>query len=789
MAYEAGSVVFSFEADTTKLNATLKTVEQSLKKVNSKGVSGNPYLSEQHKDMLKIISASRQTIKAKEMMNKLDRMNLQYNTANVQEIIKQDRIQKEQAQLQNVRHQKQMQQIGVAAGAVAATVKAMQIGFNAYKKSFESINKIVTGFANTFTKAMNISGKFVYSLSGIKTEVNILKSVFNYLGQEIQKAFSVEKIIDFAKQCAELGSDLTEVQNVVDTIFKSDASAVNEWSSSVTKQYGMSALSAKEYASTMGAIFNSAGLNSDVIKTMSVNLAELTADMSSLYNYDYDDMFEKIRAGMTGQVRPLASLGVSLHVATLQEYLFAKGINVAFSELTSAQKQLVRYNYLIDSTRAAQGDFAKTFYTWANQIRYLKEQIKAIMTNIGQIVIAALNPILITINKMIEVVAVGVQTLHDKIIAVLGDGAFSEATKSIDLSDVFDDTTESINEMNKALKRTTSSYDELHKLSDNGDSTSAVADLSNLMSPNDYKGELSEVAKAYLLEIEDLIRKIKDAWKKADFTDLGSILGKKINEGIGWINEKLPVLYNTAKKVGLSLATFLNGLIGEIDFYKLGQDFIGGAKAWLYGLREFLLTFNFEQLGLKLRDGLSGIFSDGQDGMSFIEIFGQNLALTLNNIAKTLSGFADYVTFTQIGEKINMGINEFIACIRPDKIGAALQETIISVAKLVSKIFQPDTFKDLGKKVGEALKKAFSKDEHTIFTWIGETIGNVLQSLNSFIAGIFEDESLSTELKTGLQTLFAVIKNSIDWKMLFDNIIELHSIIQTYFESAFSAVD
>ena len=168
-------------------------------------------------------------------------------------------------------------------------------------------------------------------------------------------------------------SDLAEVQNVVDVAFGESSEKINEWAKTTLNAYGLNQLSAKRYAGTMGAMLKSAGLSGDAVDTMSMRITELSGDMASFYNLSGDEAFGKIRAGISGETEPLKQLGINMSVANLEAFALSQGIKTAYADMSQGQQVLLRYNYLLQTTADAQGDFARTSDSYANQTKLLQE--------------------------------------------------------------------------------------------------------------------------------------------------------------------------------------------------------------------------------------------------------------------------------------------------------------------------------------------------------------------------------------------------------------------------------
>ena len=95
--------------------------------------------------------------------------------------------------------------------------------------------------------------------------------------------------------------------------------------------------------------------------------------MASFYNLDLETAFEKIRSGISGETEPLKQLGINMSVANLEAYALSQGITTAYNEMSQAEQVMLQYNYLMSTTADAQGDFARTQDSYANQTRLLSE--------------------------------------------------------------------------------------------------------------------------------------------------------------------------------------------------------------------------------------------------------------------------------------------------------------------------------------------------------------------------------------------------------------------------------
>ena len=203
------------------------------------------------------------------------------------------------------------------------------------------------------------------------------------IAKAIGSAFVVKQVIEFGKAAVGVASDLNEVQNVVDTTFGDGSVKIDEWAKNAAEAFGESELQAKQFTSTLGAMFKSMGVGQADMEEMSMSLAGLAGDMASFYNLDPTEAFEKLRSGISGETEPLKQLGINMSVANLEAFALSEGITKSYQEMTQAEQATLRYQYIMSATADAQGDFANTSDSLANQQRILQLEIQTLAAEIG----------------------------------------------------------------------------------------------------------------------------------------------------------------------------------------------------------------------------------------------------------------------------------------------------------------------------------------------------------------------------------------------------------------------
>ena len=807
MAYDAGSVVFTFEADTTQIDKALQDVKKA-----ASNISGGSSSSKKNQLLenlgLTDVASFRQTynwlnqitkstkIYNNMMSNGLDPSNHADILSYQNQISTQMGNQMNYAQILNGN----FSSLGVAAAAVTATIALGKKGLSTCISTIKTINNIVSTTVKYATNIVTEVGSIVYKVSGLESTVKGLKSIFQSLGETIVETFSTDNIKDFIEECVDLGSSLTEVQNVVDTIFGDDASTINSWAETATESLGMAETSAKKYSSTFGAILTSAGVSSDKITEMSTSLTDLTADMASLYNYDYDEMFEKIKSGLSGMVRPLASLGVSLHASTLQDYLDSKGINATYTELSYANKEIVRYNYLIENTTSAQGDFSKTFYTWANQVRYFKEQLSELMTTLGQGIISVLNPLLIYINKIFTVINGLATKLTTVFQTVFGDGenSLSNAIASVDTSDVLDDMESDVEDVETAVKRTVSSFDELHRLNDDSSSNSALddLDLSSLLD-TDYESQFEDEEQKIQDWANSIVSIFETAWKTANGYDLGVLAATKLNEIINKIYEFLDNLIPLVKKIAKILAEAFNGFIETFDWTKLGETISKFIEVIQTFLLELIQDVHWDSVGTAFADLIDGLFTiSEQDQQNIITRGFELLTKIVNGIITSVSSFIEEMdsngTWDKISDSISNSINKLFSPdgINWDDLGTTIKALLSRIITLISNTLENIEWENVGTSLGICFERILSPDEdgQTILGKIGTALGKLINGLITTLTTLLSTPGFITDLKTNFEQFFQNAFGDIQWGEVLTDYLKISEAIKSFFKSAVDSI-
>ena len=517
--------------------------------------------------------------------------------------------------------------------------------------------------------------------SAVERQTDKIKSAFGKIGKAISIALSAAAIIRFGKSCIELGSDLAEVQNVVDVTFGAMSETINRFARDALEEFGLSETSAKKYSSTLGAMLKSMGFTTQAAAEMSMQMTGLAADMASFYNLDTDVAFEKIRSGISGETEPLKQLGINMSVANLEAYALSQGITKAYNSMTQQEQAMLRYNYLMSVTADAQGDFARTSGGWANQVRVLTERFNALKATIGKGLIAVFTPVIRVLNALLSKILTVTDAFSNMIAKITGKNTKTTTTAVEGIGGAADTATGSMENLGGATDKAGSSakkaakeyaglasFDEIHSLTKNDDSGSggsgsgggaAGGGLSE--SIVDAANETDETLNPALEKLIERLKELQQLFKDGFKAGLGDVDLSGITKAVDGIKKSIREIF-TAPEVVAAANGFANSLA-----YSLGQQ--AGAMASvgitiatniLGGINKYL-----DQNKERIKKHLVSMFDIGSE---IVTIQG-NFAQAAANIFSAFGGEnAQQATANLIGifADAQMGINELAGKISRD---------------------------------------------------------------------------------------------------------------------------
>ena len=416
--------------------------------------------------------------------------------------------------------------------------------------------------SNPFNKSLKNTSNTIKS-SGIE---NSLKNI----GKVAIAAFSVKAVVDFTKSCLELGSNLTEVQNVVDVTFGNLNTQVNEFAKNAIDQFGLGQTVTKKYVGTFGAMAKAFDFNNQAALEMSETLTGLVGDVASFYNLSSDEAFTKLKSVFTGETETLKDLGIVMTQTALDQYAMANGFGKTTAKMSEQEKTALRYQFVLDKLSLAQGDFARTSDSWANQTRVLSLRFDELKATLGQGFINLFTPIVQGINLVIsklQVLADAFKSFTEMIFGNAGGDNNSSAISDLvndasNASNAVSEIGESAKKSSKDLKNL-ASFDTAQVLKNDDSSSSENGtggniDTGSLSLTDGIKQQVSDIGKIFgTINFEPLINsfgRIKEAAEP---------LITNIKDGLKWLydNALVPLAKWTIQDL---LPSFLNLIAGAL---------------------------------------------------------------------------------------------------------------------------------------------------------------------------------------------------------------------------------
>ncbi len=585
--------------------------------------------------------------------------------------------------------------------------------------------------------------------TGVQNGVSAIKQSFNGLGSAVKKiglliggAFAVGKLVQFGKECVELGSDLAEVQNVVDVTFTTMSDKVNEFAKNAMTSAGLSETMAKRYVGTFGAMSKSFGFSEAQAYDMSTALTQLTGDVASFYNISQDLAYIKLKSVFTGETETLKDLGVVMTQSALDQYALANGYGKTTSAMTEQEKVALRLAFVQKQLSAASGDFIRTSDSWANQVRVMQLQLQSLKATVGQGLINIFTPVLKVINILLGKLATlanafksftelitgkkssgqtggsGAGLAGTDTVADTADQYGQAADNAEKLADATNDNAKATKKAQKAAKSYLSTLDEVHKASSTSDTGSTATTPSSGGSGSAFPSAAANVDYGSLAEGETALDKISDSAKK--LADLLKKLWKPFQDA--WKKE--------------------------------GKNTIDAANIALSGIAK---------LAKSVGKSLVEVWTNGT-GTTMLETMlriAQNVLKTIGNIA---SSFADAWNKNNVGTQIIQNIADalvvvmqFVEKIAEDTATWAANLNFYPLLESISNL--TSTFAPILESIGNVLEWIYNNIVLPMLIWIIETGIPTVINLVSDLAGFFADhQSIIEAFGAALIGAFAAAK-------------------------------
>ena len=613
---------------------------------------------------------------------------------------------------------------------------------------------------------------------GIQTAENTIKksgieSSLKSIGKAAIAAFSVKAVIDFTKQCLDLGSNLTEVQNVVDVTFGNLNSEVDRFAQNAIEQFGLGQTATKKYVGTFGAMAKAFDFNNQAALEMAETLTGLTGDIASFYNMSSDEAFTKLKSVFTGETETLKDLGIVMTQTALDQYAIANGFGKTTSAMTEQEKTALRYQFVLDKLSLAQGDFARTSDSWANQTRVLSLRFNELKATLGQGFINLFTPIVKGINWVIsklQVLADAFKSFTDFITGGKANNSSSIGNVASDLTNV----TNSANSASDAVAgigssaqsaakdmKSLASFDTAQVLQSSESSSGAGGSSGTSSAGLDFGNSFSETMQeannemnAFMKKAYELVDLFKQGFTEGfgvfDFDSITSSIESIKNSLIDIFTapEVLSAVNSWTNTVALNLGKTV-GSIASIGI-TIADNLLGGINVYL------------EQNKQSLQDHIVKLFDISSRGH---EISG-NIAVAVADI------------FTVFRSDTAKQITADIIAIFTDAFLGAIEIVGTLATDLVDVITYPFIEnKDLIKNTIEGMLEPISKVLGTIKQGVQDTFSKFWEIYNTYIAPAVEN--IKNGFSSILQTVLTVWNENLkpifdEWATKFDTLWKEH---------------
>lgn len=364
-------------------------------------------------------------------------------------------------------------------GAASSTLSEFgNTASKAGKKTGSLASQLTSLYAKFFTVTRGIKALWnsVESASDYVETLNYFNSAFDQVtdGLDVSKwkevgAKSAEEYIgSFEKRTKELTKKMTGFEI-------SDAGDMTRISGG---SLGINPNDTMNYQATYAQMASSMGATADASTKVSQALTEIGADLASVKNLEFNDVWNDMASGITGMSRALDKYGINIRVANLQQELYNLGIDATVSSLSQSDKAILRTITILNSSKYAWADLASTINQPANQVRMLKSNFEALGRSIGTLFLPIVAKVLPYINGLVMALERAFSWLAKLLGIKLSDYVSSTGKASVDMGDIADSTNDTAsgldnaNDNAKKLQKTLSvlSFDELNQLNDNKNS-------------------------------------------------------------------------------------------------------------------------------------------------------------------------------------------------------------------------------------------------------------------------------------------------------------------------------
>lgn len=347
----------------------------------------------------------------------------------------------------------QMKDLASAMKPFAGEMNKVASGFSAFPSKIQKLINSTEEYNNAVGKATNKTSAWEKAIKKLSFAA-IYRAAVKQISNSINSA-----------------SEYIETLDMFNRSLGEYAEEEKKYAYKVQDTLGIDAAQWMANQGVLNTIISGFGVAGDKAAFMSRNLTQLTYDLQSVYGKDMgttlEEMGQKVRSAISGELEPLRNLGFDLSVAKLQEEALALGITKKVSAMNQAEKAELRYYAAMTQVTMVHGNFAETLNQPANMLRILQSQLEQASRALGNIFI----PVLTKVLPIAIAVADGLRQIISAIAGLFGvtlntpdwNASIGNATSGTeDIADNMGSAVESA----KELKRYLAPFDELNVLPD-----------------------------------------------------------------------------------------------------------------------------------------------------------------------------------------------------------------------------------------------------------------------------------------------------------------------------------
>lgn len=668
---------------------------------------------------------------------------------------------------------------------------------------FSVANKRSKGFVSTIgmfyakfflaIRAVKGLGKMIGSAQDYIEEFNYFTVALNKVGQDSKKAWKENGYNSAQEYADSFKTRFKKLQGQM-TGYNVNAST-GELTRTGDKNLGLNITEVMKYQAAIAQITNSSGVLGETSIATSKALSMLASDWSSLSNKELKDVQKNFQAGLVGQSRALYSYGIDITAAGLQATAATHGLDVQVKNLSQSAKMQLRTLTMLEQSKVAYGDLARTLNQPANQLRMLNAGFANLGRSIGGLVMPLLEKMYPVLNGIVLVLQEFVDWITKLAGIKLGDTRISlpDYGDSAKDADNYADNTNKAAKATKKLSDNIQGFDVLNKLDSKDDSSSSGTPkgLSDLDLSADIAKALANYEKIWNKAFKDnknnavqYAKKIKkallDGWRKGgDYKEIGNALGNWINKGLSKINwEKIN---KNSQKISNGFATFLNGFINKTNWDFVGTTIANGLNTGVNFAFKLLTTFNFVKAGKSLATLLNSVI----DKFDFKK-FGKTVAAKLRAGIQFAFGLITNFDFKNLGNKLSDAINGFFDFMGKtdsktgltgwQELGRSISDGFKGIADSLIVALNKINWEAIGNAIGEFLGE---------IDWYGallKTVAVIASALGGVLrASIMLLTKKPEKIFEALTTLFAVV-------FAYNKVKNALSTVGSVFGSVFSKI-